>query len=354
MSSGNIIDQVVSSTLNFIDADIHVAARHDDFIKGTDHRAVVATIDYGLFQDEGIRPVCGPSNAAQKSSNTPRIKVPLKKDKEKYHQFQEEVDRMISAKSDTLNKKITDDDSFLERYQNLTEIITESAVKIFGRSKSFQWRQEEVTNTKIEEITNMMKAIGGAIRLEKSELTVHVSLKAERLHMSLHQVYIRNSADSNSRPGVHDMPISYLVFLQRKRRALYKDLYTEQSREIIDRAKKADWRKIVDALMGNSTKKLFAKSFIPFPLIVNDLDIPTKLVGNPEGVKSTTRKYFEKLYDHSKTPDMPKPWMSTPSVVEVKDCVQADPFIWPREASVSDFRAMIQRGNARPSPGPDG
>ncbi|KZV99524.1 hypothetical protein EXIGLDRAFT_640506 [Exidia glandulosa HHB12029] len=46
--------------------------------------------------------------------------------------------------------------------------------------------------------------------------------------------------------------------------------------------------------------------------------------------------------------------MTTPSVVEVRRRIAQDPFIWPRLADVQSFRAMLQRGNARPSPGPDG
>jgi len=67
-----------------------------------------------------------------------------------------------------------------------------------------------------------------------------------------------------------------------------------------------------------------------------------------------TREYFSRLYDHSRVPDLPKPWLDTPSVKEVRSCVTDDPFIWPIKASLADFRAMLRRGNSKPSPGPDG
>ena len=94
--------------------------------------------------------------------------------------------------------------------------------------------------------------------------------------------------------------------------------------------------------------------FIPLPLVVNDLDTPQKLICDPEGVKSTTREYFTRLYDHSGVPQLPKPWLTTPSIVDVSDRVKRDPFVWPRRASLADFRALLRRGNNRPSPGPDG
>ncbi|KAF9058035.1 hypothetical protein BJ165DRAFT_1360880, partial [Panaeolus papilionaceus] len=50
---------------------------------------------------------------------------------------------------------------------------------------------------------------------------------------------------------------------------------------------------------------------------------------------------------------MPKPWLTSKSVVEVKARVTLNPFQWPRKTSLDDFRAMIRRGNHSPSPGPD-
>ena len=75
--------------------------------------------------------------------------------------------------------------------------------------------------------------------------------------------------------------------------------------------------------------------------MVNDIDNPEKLISDPEGVKSTTREYFTRLYDHSGVPKLLKPWLTTLSVVDVKDRVETDPFIWPREASLGDFRALL-------------
>ena len=64
-------------------------------------------------------------------------------------------------------------------------------------------------------------------------------------------------------------------------------------------------------------------------------------------------EYFRRLYDHSRIPRLPKPWMETPSVVNVQTHVTNDPFMWPRKASLSDLHALLCRGNNHPSPGPD-
>ena len=146
-----------------------------------------------------------------------------------------------------------------------------------------------------------------------------------------------------------------LHFLARRRRALHKRLFAECSREIILRAKLSARNQISAALKGGSTKKLVQSfPFIPFPLVVNDLDSPQELICDPEGVKSTTREYFMRLYDHSGVPELPKPWLTTPSVVDVQDRVSKDPFVWPRRALLADFRALLRKGNSRPSLGSDG
>ena len=97
-----------------------------------------------------------------------------------------------------------------------------------------------------------------------------------------------------------------------------------------------------------------AAEFIPLPLSINTIDGSGNLVTNPDDVKAETRRYWEKLYSRQPVPHMEKPWLTTESVKAVNDRVSADPFTWPRMASLTDFHALIRRGNARPSPGPDG
>src|SRR6266498_1364413 len=65
-------------------------------------------------------------------------------------------------------------------------------------------------------------------------------------------------------------------------------------------------------------------------------------------------EYLSDLYHRNQPPEMEKPWMKTPSVVEVRQRVEKDPFEWPWKADLADFRAMLRRDNQRPAPGPDG
>src|ERR1700677_725200 len=99
---------------------------------------------------------------------------------------------------------------------------------------------------------------------------------------------------------------------------------------------------------------MVTQEYIGLPTALNTLNGSGEVVTEPEKVKEVTRNYFQGLYHHNNPPKLPKPWMQSPSVNEVKDNVTQDPFLWPRLANTDDFRAMIRRGNHRPAPRLDG
>jgi hypothetical protein len=151
-----------------------------------------------------------------------------------------------------------------------------------------------------------------------------VSLNALKLHHAA-LVCSRNSQD-------------ILTFLTNHRKLLHKKLFAECSKEIMACAKLADQRKIATVLKSSSTKSLVqGLGYIPLPLAVNDIDDPEKLVCSPQAVKAMMMEYFRRLYDHSNTPMMPKPWIYALSVTDVHSRVIVDPFEWPRKASLTDF-----------------
>lgn len=49
-----------------------------------------------------------------------------------------------------------------------------------------------------------------------------------------------------------------------------------------------------------------------------------------------------------------KPWLTSPSVGKISQNISADPFSWPQTLTIQDLRLLVRRGNARPTPGPDG
>lgn len=90
---------------------------------------------------------------------------------------------------------------------------------------------------------------------------------------------------------------------------------------------------------------VFAEDYIGLPTADNVLDRSGDIVTEPDKVKGITHYYFQELYHHNNPPDLPKPWLSPPSVTTVKNNVAQDPFIWPRLANVDDFQTMMRCGN---------
>ena len=341
---GNIIDWIVTSKSTLVDAEIFVADRHSDFVPFTDHRAIVGQLSHKSSVSTSNVGLSMFNLPSRQSAAVSHIKVSLKSEKDKYQTFQDRVDAWIKAEC-IGEHVVSDDDSFIRRYKELGSIIKQVSEDVFGRKSPFIKRKNVITNRQIKDIVKGIHAIGGAIRFEKSRHTAHISLKA--IH-----AYRCTVADFHCDLGSDD---TLLQFLAKRRRALHKSLFAERSKEIVLQAKLFDRNQISAALKGGSTKKLVQSyPFILLPLVVNDLDSPEKLICDPEGVKMTTRDYFTRLYDHSRVPDLPKPWLTTPSVVNVRDRVGSDPFVWPKRATLTDFRAHLWRGNNRPLPGPDG
>ena len=120
------------------------------------------------------------------------------------------------------------------------------------------------------------------------------------------------------------------------------------------RAKTRDRQKIGYALCVGSTKKLVATGkYIGLPTAVNSHRFPGDITTDTEGVKEATCDYLNDLYNREQPPEVTKPWITTPSVLEVKQRVQQNPFKWPHKSSLADFRVLLRRGNQRPLPSPD-
>ena len=147
-----------------------------------------------------------------------------KGEKHKYKLFSNEMDSKIKAEHD-YSIAITDDDSFLHRYSMLSKDMLQTAEKIFGHMKPFKPRINNITNAKIKGLVISLHTLGGAIRLEKSEMEVHVSLKARLMHQFTYLEYLHQEDQVND-------DISFLTYLQRRCCLMYKNLYREHTQEI--------------------------------------------------------------------------------------------------------------------------
>jgi hypothetical protein len=338
---GSIIDRIVSSAGCFLDSEIYVADGRTDFVPMTDHRAVIGRII--LRPPDRIAGRCV-HNVTTPVLNNPRIKFPDYKDKHLFQSFRDQTD--VKCRSLGLHDRtVTDDLSFISLYTELTNVINDTAADVFGRIKRRKRNVDKlITNSKIQQLQGRSRALGGALRLI-NEPIYRASHAAKHIHLQCSLEYSLNTCSH----------LSLRSFVLAKRKAVNKDLYRERSDEVYARAKKYDSFRITQALAGGSTKRLVhSAEFVPLPMSINTTDGSGKLLSDPEQVKAETRLYWERLYARQPIAPMDKPWLETESVIQVKQRVIANPFEWPRKATLKDFRALIRRGNARPSPGPDG
>ena len=310
---GSIIDCIATSLESFLDTEIYAADGHLDFVPMTDHRPIVGRIN--LKPPERLSTRCM-LNRPTPVLNNPRIKFPDYKDKHLFQQYCDETD--IKIKNDGLhNRAIVDDASFISVYSDLTKIVNETAVQVFGRIKRKKTHFNKiVTNVLIQQLQGHSRAIGGALRYDSNP--AYTPTHAAR---TAHRIFLLEYA---ANPGDHT---SLHSFILAKRRATNKDLYRERLNEIYARAKRYDSFRISQALMGGSTKCLVhTAEFVPLPLSINTIDASGKLLSNPDEVKAETRRYWEKLYSRQPLTPMDKPWLTTESVKEVKERVSANPF----------------------------
>ena len=81
----------------------------------------------------------------------------------------------------------------------------------------------------------------------------------------------------------------------------------------------------------------FQHSSLPLALAPSpDLE-PDLIVTGAEAIKKTTVKYFQHLYHCSERPPQQKPWITTPSVLKVKEATSLLPFKWPVLLSLNDL-----------------
>jgi len=342
-SSGNIIDRVVVSRVGFIETDISVADKHYDFVQMTDHRAVIATLLPSSPNASHEEAVDIPIDLSE-TLHQPRVRYPPKKDKAKFEDYRKEVDKQVkelNLHEDTL----TGEESFMRRYDALTRIIVGAAKQIFGVSRRPEAQTLKVTSPQIRRLETRLKLMGGALYFEARGEQASISATSLDTFWTLKSQYELS----------HNSTITLREFIKMSRKEVYKELYHARMNEIISRAQTRDRRKIGMALSGGSTKRLInTGEFIGLPTAVESPSQPGVIITNPSSVKEATCEYLTQLYRRSPPPNIPKPWMETPSVREVRERVGRNPFSWPQKADLSSFRAMLRKGNPKPAPGPDG
>jgi hypothetical protein len=217
------------------------------------------------------------------------------------------VDEKVKAKS--IHKTpVSNDGSFILRYNVLSLILKECGDTTFGRMKHNKHNANfRITSPKIQQIQSNIRHLGGALQITQESFSREVS------HMSL-MVYQRYLAMFQANPNNADNFRSYLLS---QRQTLCKKLYNERMSEIYARSQATDKKCIVGTSLGGSAKRLMSTGdHIGMPTALTSTNGDT-LVTDPELVKSTTKDYWSTLYKQQDIPNVPKPWLSTPSVLEV-------------------------------------
>ncbi|KAI0351676.1 hypothetical protein OH77DRAFT_1410697, partial [Trametes cingulata] len=112
--------------------------------------------------------------------------------------------------------------------------------------------------------------------------------------------------------------------------------------------------RINTALLGGSCKRLYTHSLDSDgpPAAVQSPDDPSTLLTDPHQVKEATVRYFASLFSRTLRSPSQKPWMATPTITRIREQTAANPFIWPKFLTLADLRALLRKGNPRPSPPP--
>ncbi len=204
---------------------------------------------------------------------------------------------------------------------------------------------KDITSPRIQALKAKIRHIGGVVFSLKMGNAAQISASTNQYRERAIMAHER----SQSTQSIEE-------FLKKKRHQLTRELYRERSKEAYNQARTNDTQQIKQALRSGSTKRMVNEGISPIglPVMVSDPDQPEQIPSSPEKVQTMSAQYFSNLYSCKAPPKTPKPWLETPPVQEAKEKVQAEPFKWPQEATVQGFRAMLRKGNPKPSPGPDG
>ncbi|KAJ7637444.1 hypothetical protein B0H17DRAFT_1217100 [Mycena rosella] len=291
-TSGNIIDRVVTSNRQYVDGEISVANRSQDFVPYTHHHAVVSRIIYTPPSASGatVFPIFHPT------LNKARIKFPSRTEKHRHDNFRDE----INAHLDLSNLGDVDPSSSPPR-----EVV-----------RTFHHKPQDRENHRLPPFTGGASAPSAIPRPP-------IIWRFQRYNRIL-EAY-------NTLPTSN---ITLLQYASLERRKIYRELFAACITEIQARREQSDCYRITTALKSGSTKHLVNPGeFVDLPIAVNH-PCTGLLISKPEQVKEITRQYWSDLYQHEPDPVIAKPWLTTKFVTNIKACVQTDPFLWPRPASL--------------------
>ncbi|GBE82235.1 hypothetical protein SCP_0406180 [Sparassis crispa] len=296
----SIIDRVAHSQQGLLAGTIAI---DDIFIPATDHRAIFADITLAP-------PVTLPASVVFPELSTshsypPRFYYPRRHEKHRFESFAASVDALTEAEH-LAQFPVSDDVSFQFRYDALTRILHAAATDSF-ELPHISPPPHPLRTPSIGLIVTELRRINRLIFAERHQTVPLLSLRAPWVNS-----YIQAFLDSRS-------PHSFLTFLIHTRRALNKLRYREEHTERQRRATRTATTQMNSVLLGGSCKRLYRSShdFTDPPLAIASDDLPDAYITAPEDIKAHTCAYFSSLFSRQQRPPMDKPWLNTPSVLEI-------------------------------------
>ncbi|KAJ8089853.1 hypothetical protein PM082_018430 [Marasmius tenuissimus] len=347
----SIIDRVACAAHSILSSDINVVHR---FMGSTDHRAVVSRLF--LAANPALQHQFSPL-----SSYTPRFRYPRKGESSRSRLFSQEVRKKVMD-NPILASQIDDDASFNAAYSTFSDILSASASLSFLKpSPPSHQNGRQVTSPAIRNIMREWKRVNRLIFAAKrpdaqdSFPVFCIRNQWAIPYASSFNQTLGDAVSSQYAPHlVRDILPSFLTHLQTVRSSLAKLRYREEKAVLRHRASQTSRNLVNSVLLGGSAKRLFPSSFSSPPLVISKTSDPNTFVSDPEQVKDEMVTYFSALFRRESRPPHPKPWLSTPSIVTIRNRTSRDPFSWPRLMTVEDLRFMLRRGASKPAPGPDG
>jgi hypothetical protein len=253
----------------------------------TDHRAVIGYMNIlppnnSLFLTDHVKF----SRDIQAGCGKPRLRYPQGTEKKKFEDYRRMVDEKIEDKS-LHNQPVNDDNSFISRYNALTQIFKECGDATFGRVKrNKNASNQRITSPRIQRIQSDIKHMGGALRMTQDSFSGEVSHTSMVIFQQQHLKFLKKINEFTD----------FRSYLLAQRRVLYKLLYKERMSEIYTRAQTADKKRITGTLLGGSAKRLMSTGdYIGMPTALISANGDT-LVTDPESVKTATKEYWSNLY----------------------------------------------------------
>ncbi|PPQ73488.1 hypothetical protein CVT24_007817 [Panaeolus cyanescens] len=344
----SIIDRVATSRIGILSSSVGILS---EFIPCTDHRPICSQLV--LSPPEGFT---GNSDLTEKDpvSYAPRFRYPPASEKNRLTKFSQTVDELLKETPSISDLYPTSDNTFQTLYSTLSKAILSSAELCFQKPSVQKSRPStKITNPTIRAIIAQIRLINrmvGIVKQTPSSTALHLirfplNHSATEFFNSFLRAHPNDQSTSN-----------FLLYLSDLRRQLHKIRFAEEKLELDRRNLTRSKAQIANVLHGGSSKRLYDFKFSELPMALTpepDTE-PNLILTGSEAVKNATTEYFTSLYHRTPRRIHEKPWISSPSVLDIKTSTQLKPLVWPQAISLPDLKRLTRKGNARPTPGPDG